>query len=562
MGGTLAAPLSHRRPASLNWSRVDTALLFCVPPLFGMLALALGQDANWDLRNYHYYNAWAFLEGRLGWDILPAQTPSFYNPSLDLPFFVLTQHLSARAVGFLLGTLQGVNFVPLYLLARGLLVLPERRLRAAGFGLALAGMFGAQSVSEYGTVFHDNLVSLGFVSACAIVVCHWERLWKPGGAWAGPAVLAGLAAGLAFGLKQSTVLFAVAGCAAFLAGPGPWRRRVALAFVFGISVLAGFVVTGGHWTLHLWEAYGNPLFPYYNQLFESPWAQPRDYRDGGFLPARFDLVEVLTFSWRFSLDSRLVAEVPFRDFRILACSVLLPVIALAAGLRRVVRRPLPAPLTVRGPSRYLMVSAAVAYGLWLYMFRIYRYLIPLEMLAPVLIVAAVGMLPGSRRTRSTLAAAVMAALLVTVEPADWERAAWSARAVEVDLPDIADPAHTLVLMAGHEPLAYLLTAFPPALRFVRIDSNFTSLHEPDVAFNPLMQRIVVKHDGPIAVLYAAHEDADVRRKLAEYRLALEAGGCQQVQANITPPKVRYLYCPVSRTALPVSLVEDGAEWRS
>ena len=40
-----------------------------VPLALGVLSLWLGQDFNYDLRNYHLYNAYAFLNGRLGQDL-------------------------------------------------------------------------------------------------------------------------------------------------------------------------------------------------------------------------------------------------------------------------------------------------------------------------------------------------------------------------------------------------------------------------------------------------------------------------------------------------------------
>lgn len=39
----------------------------------GGASLALGQDANWDLRNDDYYNPWAILNGRWASDGAPAQ---------------------------------------------------------------------------------------------------------------------------------------------------------------------------------------------------------------------------------------------------------------------------------------------------------------------------------------------------------------------------------------------------------------------------------------------------------------------------------------------------------
>jgi hypothetical protein len=90
----------------------------CLAPFaFGLLALFLGQDANWDLRNYHFYNAYAFLNNRYGQDLLPSQTPYFYNPLIDVPFFVLATHVSARFAAFVLGSVQGLNFVGLFVIA-------------------------------------------------------------------------------------------------------------------------------------------------------------------------------------------------------------------------------------------------------------------------------------------------------------------------------------------------------------------------------------------------------------------------------------------------------------
>ena len=68
-------------------------LLAAAPFLAGLLGVVLGQDVNWDLRNYHWYNAYAFLNGRYdGGDFMPSQTQFFFNPLLDVPFYLLATH--------------------------------------------------------------------------------------------------------------------------------------------------------------------------------------------------------------------------------------------------------------------------------------------------------------------------------------------------------------------------------------------------------------------------------------------------------------------------------------
>lgn len=58
-------------------------IIFLIPSIFGLVSVFLGKDFNWDLRNYHYDNAYSFLANRLGFYISPAQLQTFFNPILD-----------------------------------------------------------------------------------------------------------------------------------------------------------------------------------------------------------------------------------------------------------------------------------------------------------------------------------------------------------------------------------------------------------------------------------------------------------------------------------------------
>ena len=69
-----------------------------------MAAAGLYRLCGVNLRNYHWYNPYAFLTGRLALDIGLAHAAAFYDPLLDVPVYLLAQALPAKAVGFLLGT--------------------------------------------------------------------------------------------------------------------------------------------------------------------------------------------------------------------------------------------------------------------------------------------------------------------------------------------------------------------------------------------------------------------------------------------------------------------------
>ncbi len=516
-------------------------LLVALVPACATLVFALGLDASWDLRNYHYYNGWAALAGRFGVDLLVAQIPSFFNPVLDIPYYALTEALPARGVAYALGLVHALNAVPLFFIARALLAAGPWRDWAA-LGLTTAGLTGATMLSELGTTFHDNVISIPVLAGLALLAARWTRLTVP------TVLLAGACLGLAVGFKLTSALYALAAGLGLLAlAPGGWRVRLALAAALGAGGLLGIALGGGWWMAKLWSAYGNPLFPFYNHVFGSPWALAQSYRDPGFLPAAPGLLEALAFPLRLALEPRLASEAPFTDYRLPLLYALLPLAALALRYR-----PPANPMVRTGPTAWLLLVAALVWVLWLAQFRIYRYLLPLELLAPALITAALGLwLRG--RAFAWVTAVVLALLVLTVRPQDWLRVPWrdvpaGARAVEVHLPALGETRGTLVLLAGHEPLAFLLPAFPANMRFIRIDSTFTRPEEDAVAFNPLMRRLVAEHEGPLAALYIATEAHEMRRKLAQYGLALVEARCADVEADIGAG--RYRYCPVARPPRP------------
>jgi len=59
--------------------------------IFAGVTLLLGRDTNWDWRNYHFYNAYALIEGRLWRDFAPANAQAFVHPALDVPFYLLAR---------------------------------------------------------------------------------------------------------------------------------------------------------------------------------------------------------------------------------------------------------------------------------------------------------------------------------------------------------------------------------------------------------------------------------------------------------------------------------------
>ena len=514
----------------LSLPSIRLILFISAPLLCGGLALIWGMDGSWDLRNYHYYNGWALLTGHVGRDLLVSQVPSFYNPLLDVPYAWAVGHFSARVIAFGLGTLHGADFILLTLLGETLLALPDpRRKLTVAATLAAAGCGGAVALSEIGTVFYDNVTSLGLIGTLLLLARRWDRLAEgaPRDAflWA---FLAGLPLGLAFGLKQTMIPFvAGTGLALLVTLPAPPLRKLTIALGFGLGGALATLAGGGFWMVHLWQQYGNPLFPYFNEVFHSPWGQAGDYRDVYYQPK--DLLHWLLFPVFFTFDSRVAAEVPFFDARVLALFILIPLSPLLGAHKR--RR-----------TAFLLLSIAVAYVIWLKLFSIYRYLVVIEMLAPLAVMLICEGLP--RRWALTGGLAIVLLLCATTRPAEWIRLPFADKAVAVDLPAIEDPQHSLVLIAGHEPLSFLIPAFPESMRFLRIDSTFTNPDQTSVPFNRVMKEQIDAHQGPLLALFIPSEQHDVIKRLGNDGLALLQSGCAKVTSPIEAAD--YALCPVAR----------------
>ena len=540
----------------LNWS----LLLWVLPPLiFGLFALALGQDANWDLRNYHYYNAYAFLHGRFDYDVVPAATPTFYNPLLHVPFYYLVNLLPPRGVGFVLGALQGLNFPLLYVLARRLIGASTPRFTAGiAFTTAMLGMLGAGNVSEIGTTFADNVISLLMLSALWILVARHRALGGPLATAAGTALAVGVFAGLAVGLKQPAAVYATGLGLGFLGLALPWKRRAALFMAFGAGGLIGLACTGGFWLYELWSRFGNPLFPYFNNVFHSSMAGAADYRDTRFLPA--DWIEWLFFPLVFTLDPTQTAEAWFRDLRV----PLLYCLLLALLMKRLLSLMTAARDTKgsedseatshAGVLRYLLIACVVSYFAWLKLFAIYRYLLVIELLAPLGIWLVITRLQPDRRKAALLATACAVVMTTIYIPMHWGRAPWGDDYFGVTPPALTDPAHTMVLMAGYEPTAYLIPSFPEQVRFVRIQGYFTGPSQTPNGYDRLMQGLIAEHQGQFYVLFLRSEAAMADSALKAYGLQRHAEACLTIHPHIVPGIDDPLYfCQVTKPGLHQSI---------
>ena len=522
-----------RAPLSAN----EYAFLGCTILFWSAFVIFLGKDTSWDFRNYHWYGPYALFNHRLDIDVAVAHHGSWYNPYLDVPFYLLATHTRSWIALAFLGAAQGANVVPLYLLARSALRFDDYKLGAGA--LALLGQAGALTLTEFGTTYYDNVMSVLVLSGLALTILKRHVLRE--GPLAKTALIAGVAGfltGSAMGLKLPEMPFCVGFAAALVALGGGWKNLSVRLVAGGIGGLIGVALFSVPWMLFVYHQTGNPLFPYFNDYWHSPLALSATYRDTRFVPTTF--WRQLFFPVLFSIDFHVADDLGFQDIRVLIAYFAV----IAAGSLWLIRRQSRDPLTDNRVSLPLFAFSAASYFVWLRMFAIYRYIILLEMLAPLLIVAAVGLMPVSRRARAIALGALCFAVLVTARSDFLEHAPLDDPYIQVALPPIPHPDHTMVVMTGDAPMGFIATQLPPQIPVLRIDGWMLQPRDGTLLTRQMKARVRA-HLAKGGDLYLIADATDMVRAsdaLKDYQLAIRWLECQQFDTNLVGT---YQWCPLS-----------------
>jgi hypothetical protein len=510
----------------------------------GLVSIWRGQDANWDLQNYHYYNPWAWWNARIfDRDIAAAQLQTFHNPLLDLPFFAMVQwDWPPRAIAFALAIPTGVAaFIFAKLLPLLFDDLPPRERDVAVACAFAIGVTSAMGIATLGTTMNE-WPGVALVMAALWLVVRSLLRTNAGTLPADALCLAGVLVGIATGTKLTAAVFAVALCAALLVrtprGPREASGSLREAVLFGAGVVAGVAVSLGPWALTLWSHFGSPVFPYFNNWIRSPWWDwtpvfARHYGPHnleGWLMFPFHLI---------GPGEGFVTEVPYRDARFPVAWTLAILAAATWVSFRIARRPIPAsPRPVSAAWRVTGVFVVLAFLLWTAQHSIYRYIVVLDMLTGAIVVTLLARLlrPGYL---PAVAIVVTVALIATTRFGDWWHVDFGDRWFSVQAPRLEPNA--LVMMTTDRPIAYLLPFLSPDARYLGIRNTVNDPQRKNRLAGSVRDAVRA-HTGPLYQLTSppgAGSDA-----LVPHGVRRVEASCTPVVSNI--PDTRVELCPLVR----------------
>ena len=420
----------------------------------GLVSAGLRHENTWDLYNYHYYNGFALLNGRVGIDLAPAFIMSFFNPLADSVVYLLIRAFNNRVplYSFFTGLCFGGLMYVLFLINRLFFDTSTRRGRIACVLSLCAGATGFATWLQIGSSTNEIPVSILVLTGVYLLLNPIAR----------PAIaanlktvfLAGVLLGSAAGLKYTAAIYCLtSGIAFILFCKRISSRPVRALLLFIAGGLAGFLAFNGYWMYLMYKNYDSPFFPLFNAFFKSPWFLEINTRDQIHVAARSvgRALSVPLEMINHTKKKELVGFYRFTDVRFYFMYLFGAVFLCSRAFENA---PKPRPQTL-----FLMTFAGTSFLVWLFFFSIIRYVIPFETVLPVLFAAALlSVAPKSRklfrRAYIPLCVFVCAAMLVT--PFASETTHLRGRKSVIAFPDGFDIPDNSLIFILNEPSTHLV----------------------------------------------------------------------------------------------------------
>ena len=530
-----------------NFGLLLTFMLVC-----GVYGLSLGKDMDWDLLNYHLYNPFALFTGRFGLDVIPAGIHTFFNPLLDVPVYLGVKYLNKypHLLAFLWSMPGGIFAFFIYKISR--LFFPGKNDRLFVWLTVILGCSGSMFLSQIGMATAE-VWAVSFLSISAYLFFRWLR---------GDRRVYALAFGCAFvagatvGMKMTSAPFVLGLMAVFLVNlRGAHRPGKQFAW-FAFGGVLGFLITNGFFMMRLWILYQNPVFPFFNGVFHSPFFAPENWKDVRFFPKTTLQWIFYPFYW-MNQEAKLTTEIETLDPRLAIGYLGVLGVALAALFKK-----------IHASDRRFVYSLAgwtvVIYISWLYVYSILRYVIILEAFSALL---TIWLLRRFLRPVFALVAGALVGLLcvsVTVVP-DWGHGDFDGYEYihfEPKFPQVKPNA--LVIFFGH-PMTFAAPFFPKDTRFVGGVTFEVEKYPPQYRhrarqrrglpesyyqyrFDDQIKGAIASHDGPIYIMAVPWPMMLEPITIERYGLKAGTGPCQFFNTNINKYSRGWDLCEVEKNS--------------
>lgn len=340
-----------------------------------IMSVSLKNEISWDFTNYHYYNAWAFFNNRLNFDIVPASFNTFLNPVLDFPLYFYIQWFNdyPALIWALQGIWGGLMLFSVYKITTLfwnykkfnvtflLLILCSVILTGEGVGTQLGS-----SANEIPVAF---FILWGFYILLKMITFPDSQTFKK-------FFFAGIVMGLGFGLKQTVVTYCLASGLTLILCYKYLNNPVKSIFFFALGGLFGYLIINGYFMYKYWILYENPFFPFLNGIFKSPYFDNFNYRDTRFLPTLENFI-IYPFLWHGKAYQ--ICENYYTDIRL----TLYYTVFMIFGIFILCFKKQGNKFIQNKSLMTLFVFLSLSFFLWLLLFSYMRYAVVIEVIGAI-----------------------------------------------------------------------------------------------------------------------------------------------------------------------------------
>ncbi len=526
-------------------SNYDFILLLGIFLFFALLvcwiSYRLGADINWDLLNYHFYNGYLYLHGKLISGSL-ATIQSYLDPLLNSFYYILISSLTPLQANLIIAALQSISISLIFILSMIFLenqsFIPKF---IASFAIAVSSILGPAYWSEIGGTMSDTLLAslviisiLFVVKALKINISTKRRFIYIS--------LAGLSVGVASGLKFTNMVYALAifivMAIMFFVVKFKFKDKIAILILFSLTATVSFLVVYGPIGWLLWENFKNPIFPYFNNIFRSDYVAPFAIRDGRWFPQ--SLWGYITLPFQFCVYHHPVPnathligmEIPFRTFLFAAIFIVFPFYIIQRYRQN-------STSTNEGYDvMFIVLFFVVAFVIWEVMFSYYRYLAVLEIIAPLtLLVMLLSIV--NKRYKNEYSIMVFALVILIMAALDFPRANWGREPFKdtyfgITKKTFAEYNNSLIVV-GHAPMGFILPYFPDNDIVLGLPMRIPATNK----FEQVYLRKFKTWNGKIYYVSEYDESlSNVKKHAAylvqNYNLSINYKSCKRIDTSIYP----------------------------
>ena len=518
--------------------------------IVGAISYSLGEDMNWDLQNYHFYNGYAFLHGALIKGSL-GTVQSYLDPILNSFYYLLIVHLPPVMVTIAIASIQSASIAMIFMMARQLIPCKNYKLKIfVPLAIAMAAIFGPVFWSEIGTTMGDTLLAVPIISAIYLLVFNGGIDGRVKG-YQKHLIFAGLLIGFSAGLKFTNLVYAVGVFASMtftlLLNKGVLRRTIiGDLFIFFLATTTMFIVVYLPVGYTLFRHFGNPIFPYYNNIFKSEYFVKTGFHDMRWFPRT--IIQYLDMPFRFMANQKYPfgMEISFRIYFFAFIEILMPLYAVKVALG-----------IVRGYKQnwshiFLVLFFTFSFVVWEVFFSYYRYIAALELLSPlVVVILLIELIKPNDFRVGMIGLFVVLCSMSSFPHGGWGRVRFSSQYFGVTRSQFYSFRNSLIVV-GYTPIGFIIPYLPLSDKIIEVPTtydfkndlysyHFTGLYLKKYFISPLDS-----WKGSIYFLTKYNKDFNIAKingkKLNPFNLKVHYNKCQKIITNSFPVAI----CPASK----------------